>query len=174
MRQKLSTEQKDRQRIEDVYMKKDDQIGRLRSSFDRSLNAITGDTRNLKSILDKSLHKLDKHIMSSQGLATDSEVTSTEDGYEINKSRQSRPADYIAIPTKLDKYRPAKEEKPSNALLRRSSPTRKTSPDRKQSPNRKTKKSSERSRYDYAKFTSPVVSRENPLKVSSSKRNGRL
>eukprot|EP00794_Sanderia_malayensis_P020537 gene20537-22556_t len=189
LRQRLAIEQNDRQRIEDIYTRKDDEIDRLRTSFDRSLNTITGDTRNLKTILDKSLHKLDKHIMSSQGLAvTESDVTSTDESYDVSKSKSrlsDKMPDYASISTKLDKYRPVREEKkPMNGdgLARRSSPTRRTSPARRtmkeQSPMRKStgKQPAERKRVNnYELKTIASSNRDNniPLKVSSSKRVGR-
>ena len=81
-------------------MKKDDEIGKLRSTFDRSLNTISGDARNLQTILDKSLYKLDKHIMATNGIIlTDSELTSNDE-YTLSKA----PTKKMDVVTKLDKY----------------------------------------------------------------------
>ncbi len=154
-------------------MRKDDEIGRLRSSFDRSLNTITGDTKNLKDILDKSLHKLDKHLLTTQGLPADSEVTSTEESCDLSKSFSRNSRGFHSIPTKLDKYRPTLEEKATDGLHRKASPTRKTISGQKQSPSRKSKPCSERKRYNVNKYSSPSVISSSPNKVPISKRSDR-
>ena len=75
LRHKVLSEEHDRQRLEERLMKKDDEIGKLRTTFDRSLNTISGDARNLQTILDKSIYKLEKHIMATKGvILTDSGV----------------------------------------------------------------------------------------------------
>ena len=101
LRHRVLSDEHDRQRLEETFMKKDDEIGKLRSTFDRSLNTISGDARNLQTILDKSLHKLDKHIMATNGIIlTDSEVTSNDEFYSTPKA----PAKRVGVVTKLDKY----------------------------------------------------------------------
>ena len=110
LRHKLLIEQQDRQRLEDTFLKREDELGKLRYSFDRSLNTITGDARNLKTILDGSLNKLEKHLMTAQGVAaTDSEVTSGDEVTTVppSKVRSKANANGIHVPSKLDKYLPA-------------------------------------------------------------------
>ena len=98
LRQKLASERHERHRLEESSSKRDDEIDRLRSSFDRSLNNITSDTTNLKSILDKSLNKLDKQIRVTEGLASDSEVTSElEDEEYKGKSRNG----FTSLPDRI-------------------------------------------------------------------------
>ena len=102
LRHKVLTEEQDRQRLEETFMKKDDEIGKLRSTFDRSLNTLSGDAQKLQTILDKSLHKIDKHIMASNGLeVTDSEITSADEYFTPSKA----PSNRLNVTTKLDKYR---------------------------------------------------------------------
>ena len=100
LRHKVLSEEHDRQRLEETFIKKDDQIGKLKTTFDRSLNTISGDARNLQTILDKSLYKLDKHIMATKGvILTDSDVTSNDE-YSPSKAPTKR----SDVATKLDKY----------------------------------------------------------------------
>uniref|UniRef100_A0A7M5XCB0 Uncharacterized protein n=1 Tax=Clytia hemisphaerica TaxID=252671 RepID=A0A7M5XCB0_9CNID len=82
LRSELQTERKQRERLEDLYYKRDDQVTKLRSTFDQSLNTISKDTKNIKSILGKSLKKLDKEIDGND--VTDDDMTSSEKNFTVD------------------------------------------------------------------------------------------
>lgn len=171
LQKKLTSEQHSRQHLEDTFLRKDDEMGKLRSSFDRSLNTINGDARNLKTILDKSLHKLDRHIMATQGLApTDSEITSADESLEASKSRSKWSMSYSPVKTKLDKYLPQRDERPAKEASRRSIPVRTLSPERKASPSRKTKLANLSGKVNGITYASPKVKADITHRSHSARR----
>ena len=171
LQKKLTSEQHSRQQLEDTFLRKDDEMGKLRSSFDRSLNTINGDARNLKTILDKSLHKLDRHIMATQGLApTDSEITSADESIEASRARSKWSMSYSPIKTKLDKYLPQREERLANETSRRSVPVRKLSPERKASPSRKTKQTNLNGKVNGITYASPKIKSDSAHRSQSARR----
>ena len=77
LRTELHQEKKHRERLEELNYKRDDQVSQLRSTFDQSLNTLSKDTRNIKSILGKSIKKLDREM--GGGDVTDEDVTSSSE-----------------------------------------------------------------------------------------------
>ena len=141
-------------------MKRDDEMGKLRSTFDRSLNTISGDARNLQTILDKSLHKLDKHILATKGIAvTDSEMTSTDEYHSPSKAPPKR----LNIVTKLDKYElPVDNEEKT--------PKSSKSQDGKTDSHKKGKNSSLTSKSRLSEYTPPRAKVSNAMQTSAVKR----
>ena len=55
LRVELSLERQRRERLENRYTTRDEQVNQLRTTFDQSLNTISKDTKNIKTIIGKSL-----------------------------------------------------------------------------------------------------------------------
>ena len=87
LRSELSSEKKQRERLENLYYKRDDQVLQLRSTFDQSLNTLSKDTRNIKSILGKSLKKLDRDMGGVDVGETLSDAT--DDDVELSPSERA-------------------------------------------------------------------------------------
>ena len=83
LRVELNMERQRREQLESRYMKSDDQVSQLRSTFDKSLNTLSKDTHNIKSIIGKSLQKIDRiensEITDSEMVDTDSESIAVKD-----------------------------------------------------------------------------------------------
>ena len=96
LRSELHHEKKLRERLEELYYKRDEQVSQLRSTFDQSLNTLSKDTRNIKSILGKSLKKLDRDMVGNGVDVTEDEATSSSEktfngGYQYTFPRPSSP-----------------------------------------------------------------------------------
>ena len=99
MRLELDSEKRSRERLADLYSKRDDQVTKLRSTFDESLNAISTDTNNIKSILGKSLKKIDKQIHHGNATLSDSDFTETD--LESNYPSKSLSSNkYLELPNR--------------------------------------------------------------------------
>lgn len=77
LRSELHNEKKHRERLEELNYKRDDQVLQLRTTFDQSLNTLSKDTRNIKSILGKSIKKLDREMGVCD--VTEDDVTSSSE-----------------------------------------------------------------------------------------------
>ena len=113
LRSELIQEKKRRERLEDLYYKRDDQVSQLKSTFDKSLNTISKDTKNIKSILGKSLKTLDREMtVTNNGGGdvqqsdyddemTSSELTFPESDYVANSTAKFSGSRYLNLPTSL-------------------------------------------------------------------------
>ena len=99
MQLELDSEKRRRERLENLYSKRDDQVTKLRSTFDESLNAISTDTNNIKSILGKSLKKIDKQMNHGNATLSDSDLTETD--LESNyPSKRLSSGKYLELPNR--------------------------------------------------------------------------
>lgn len=98
----MNHEQKRRERLEDMCNRRDDQVTQLRSTFDQSLNTLSKDTKNIKSILGKSLKKLDHEIKGKEEITSPSCSEFTEDtttDIEYAPTTRLSGSRYLNLPT---------------------------------------------------------------------------
>lgn len=108
LRSELSHEQKRRERLENMYSRREDQVTQLRSTFDHSLNTLSKDTKNIKSILGKSLKKLDYGLENPDGETTmsGSEVmtdTTSDTMEQYTPTTRLSGSRYLNLPTHRSK-----------------------------------------------------------------------
>jgi len=147
LRSELCQEKKRRERLEDLYYKRDDQVTQLRSTFDQSLNTISKDTKNIKSILGKSLKSLDREMIGANAGGPDGqsdyddEMTSSEqsDLYAANSTAKFSGGRYLNLTTSL---RSKSVETPVNEIRHKySAPVKITTPSSSKSYGRSAKSS---------------------------------
>lgn len=95
--------------------RRDDQVSQLRSTFDHSLNTLSKDTKNIKSILGKSLKKLDHEIGSNnrkEETPSCSEITDDTtmemDRTEYTPTTRLSGSRYLNLPTHQQHHRSSK------------------------------------------------------------------
>ena len=94
MEESLNCEKRRREKLEELYNRRDDQMNHLRSTFGHSLNTITKDTDNIKAILGRSLQKIDRQMQIPNGEVSDSDIN-TECDQDFPSSIKNRFSNFI-------------------------------------------------------------------------------